>query len=62
MHPQQTFIRRGIHHFVHGLCAMAIGITPPSEKQEVPFFLALVGFFILVVGMMYVVGTVVSNF
>lgn len=49
-----NFFRRGIHHFVYGLCAVVIGITPPTEKQEVPFFFILIGFFLFVTVGVYV--------
>lgn len=45
---QQNIVRRGIHHFVYGLCAVVIGITPPTEKQELPFFFLLLAFFLFV--------------
>jgi hypothetical protein len=61
MSQQQNFIRRGIHHFIYGLCAMAIGITPPTEKQEVPFFLVIVGFLVFTAVAMYLVATVVPT-
>jgi len=48
MTQHQNLIRRAIHHFVYGLCAVVIGITPPNEKQEVPFFFVLLGFFLFV--------------
>lgn len=48
MAEHQNIVRRGIHHFVYGLCGIVIGITPPTEKQEVPFFFILLSFFLFV--------------
>lgn len=56
---QQNIVRRGIHHFVFGLCAIVIGITPPTEKQELPFFLVLIAFFLFVTVGLYVFGAYV---
>jgi len=61
MPPQQNIFRRGIHHFIQGLCAVAIGITPPTEKQEVPFFFILIGVFAFIGLAMYFVATVVTT-
>lgn len=48
MAEHQNILRRGIHQFVYGLCGIVIGITPPTEKQEVPFFILLLSFFLFV--------------
>jgi hypothetical protein len=40
---------------------MAIGITRPTEKQEISFFLALVGFLGFTALGMYLVATVVTT-
>jgi hypothetical protein len=61
MPSQQNFLRRGIHHILYALCALAIGITPPTEKQEVPFFLILVGAILFIGLAMYFVATVVPT-
>jgi hypothetical protein len=59
MPTHQNIVRRGIHHFVYGLCGVVIGITPPTEKQEIPFFLLLVAFFLFLTVGMYFFATVV---
>ena len=61
MPPHQNFIRRAIHHFIYGLCSMAIGITPPTEKQEVPFFFILIGALLFIGLAMYFVATFVTT-
>ena len=61
MSSQQNIFRRGIHHFLYALCALAIGITPPTEKQEVPFFFILVGTVVFIALAMYFVATVVPT-
>jgi hypothetical protein len=61
MPQQQGLLRRGIHHLVYGFCAIAVGITPPTEKQEVPFFLILVGGFVFIGLVMYFVATTVTS-
>jgi hypothetical protein len=58
---EQNFIRRGIHSLIYGLCAVVIGITPPAEKYEVPFFFGLIGFLVLTALAMYLVATFASN-
>jgi hypothetical protein len=40
---------------------VAIGITPPTEKQEVPFFFILIGAFLFIGLAMYFVATVVTT-
>jgi len=61
MSGQQNFLRRWIHTLIYGLCAVVIGITPPAEKYEVPFFFGIVGFLLLTAGAMYLVATYVAN-
>jgi hypothetical protein len=61
MCPQQSFLRRGVHHLIYGLCATVFGITPPTEKQEVPFLLILIGAFLFIGLAMYFVATVVTT-
>ncbi len=61
MSTQPNFLRRTIHHFIHGLCAVVIGITPPNEKQELPSFFILVGFLLFTAVTMYFVATVVPH-
>jgi len=46
---------------MQGLCGVAIGITPPTEKQEVPFFFILIGAFLFIGLAMYLVATVVTT-
>lgn len=61
MASRQNFLRRGIHYFIQGLCGVAIGITPPTEKQEVPFFFILIGAFAFIGLGMYLVATLVTT-
>ena len=61
MTERQTLARRWIHSLIYGLCAVVIGITPPAEKNEVPFFFGLMGFVVLTAAVMYLVATFVAN-
>ena len=61
MSDGQNIVRRWIHSFIYGLCAVVIGITPPPEKYEVPFFLGLIGFLALTASAMYLVAVYAAS-
>ena len=61
MAAQPNLLRRWIHTFIYGHGAVVIGITPPAEKNEVPFFFGIIGFLLLTAAVMYLVATYVAN-
>lgn len=61
MSEQPNLLRCWIHSLIYGLCAVVIGITPPAEKYEVPFFFGIIGFLLLTAAAMYLVATYMAN-